>query len=274
MTEPGAGSVPTTPLLRYFRETLCTSPRGRDWGLRRIAEAEAQLADPRPLARDFHESVEIVEREYRNYQPFHPTGHTFGVRGTSGIRHGDELVRTVDVAERLARRDVWHVDGNSKLDFRYVDREVPLARARPKPKQDPGALLEVDLFLANDYDRTPILAEVKIGTDECPFYALIQLLAQAAYAVTPSQRERLVLFGSRPEFVLKEAVDGQPGKTDLYVLLVNPPQRPPYGELRERAVALGKKLIALPEIKSRIRRIAWIEGVDASPDGLVLKTIT
>ena len=50
MTEPGARSVPTTPLLRYFRETLCTSSRGRDWGLRRIAEAEAQLADPRPLA--------------------------------------------------------------------------------------------------------------------------------------------------------------------------------------------------------------------------------
>lgn len=274
MTEPGAGRVPTTPLLRYFRETLCTSPRGADWGLRRIAEAEAQLADPRPLARAFQASVEVVEREYRNYQPFHPTGHTFGVRGTTGIRHGDELVRTVDVAERLARGVVWHVDGNSELDFRYIDREVPLARARPKPKQDPGALLEVDLFLANDHDRTPILAEVKIGTDECPFYALIQLLTQAAYAVTPSQRERLVLFGSRPEFVLKEAVDGHPAKTDLYVLLVNPPQRMPYTELRERAVALSKKLIALPEIKSRIRRIAWIEGVDASPAGLALKTIT
>ena len=274
MTEPGAGSVPTTPLLRYFRETLCTSPRGREWGIRRIAEADAQLADPRRVAQDFHESVEIVAREYRNYQPFHPIGHTFGVQGTSGIRHGANLVRTADVAARLARRDVWHVDGNSKLDFRYIDREVPLARAKPKPNQDPGALLEVDLFLANDHDRTPILAEVKIGTDECPFYALIQLLTQAAYAVTPSQRERLVLFGSRPEFVLKEAVDGQPGKTDLYVLLVNPPQRPPYSELRERAIALGKKLIALPGIKSRIRRIAWIEGVDASPDGLALKTIT
>jgi hypothetical protein len=274
MTEPGAGIVPTTPLLRYFRETLCTSPRGREWGLRRIAESEAQLADPGRLARDFHESVEIIEREYRNYQPFHPTGHAFGERGSSGIRHGDELARTVDVAARLARRDVWQVDGNPKLDFRYIDREVPLARAKPKPKQDQGALLEVDLFLANDQDRTPILAEVKIGTDECPFFALIQLLTQAAYAVTPSQRARLVLFGSRPEFVLKEAVDGKPAKTDLYVMLVNPPDKRPYGELRERAMELSKKLIKQPEIASRIRRIAWIEGVEAPPDGLALKSIT
>ena len=72
-------------------------------------------------------------------------------------------MRTADVAARLARRDVWQVDGNSKLDFRYIDREVPLARARPKPKQDPGALLEVDLLLANHHDRTPILAEVRLA---------------------------------------------------------------------------------------------------------------
>lgn len=274
MSLPSADRVPATPLLRYFRETLCQSPLGRDWGARRISEVEKQLGDPGQLATLFDKSVEQVARDYLNYQPFHPKGHAFGFRGTSGVRHGDELRFTADVAARLATRDVWEVDGNSKLDFRYIDRELPLMRAKPKPEQDPGSLLEVDLFLANARDRTPILAELKIEDDQCPFYALVQLLTQAAYAVTPSQRERLVLFGSRPEFVLKEAVDGQPGKTDLYVLLVNSPQRPPYGELRERAVALGRKLITLPEIKSRIRRIAWIEGVDASPDGLALKTIT
>ena len=273
MCQPGAGRVPGVPLLRYFRETLCKSPRGKDWGAFRISEAERWLADPGALAAWFDESVEIVASEYRNYQPFHPTGHTFGYRGKTGIRHGDELRYTVDVAARLAKRELWHVDGNSRLDFRYIDREVPLARAKPKPEQDPGSLLEVDLFLANARDRTPILAEVKIGTDECPFYALTQLLTQAAYAVTPSQRERLVLFGSRPDFVLLEAVDGTPARTDLYVLLVNPPENPPYGDLLTVAIALSRNLMRDPRIANRIRRIAWLKGAEPPEGGLALEYI-
>jgi hypothetical protein len=47
-----------------------------------------------------------------------------------------------------------------------------------------------------------------VKRDQCAF-ALIQLLTQAAYAVTPSQRERLVLFGSWPDFFLSEAMPGQ-----------------------------------------------------------------
>ncbi len=59
--------------------------------------------------------------------------------------------------------------------------------------------------------------------EQCSIYALIQLLTQAAYTVTRSQRERLVLFGSQPEFILSEALPGIPAKLDLYLLLVEPP---------------------------------------------------
>jgi hypothetical protein len=57
---------------------------------------------------------------------------------------------------------------------------------------------------------------------------LIQLLTQAAYAATRSQRERLVLFGSKPEFVLNETVPGDTPTLDLYILLAAPPQREPW----------------------------------------------
>ena len=122
-------------------------------------------------------------------------------------------------------------------------------------------MLEVDLFLANDYDRTPILSEVKLRKDQCPFYALIQLLTQAAYAVTPSQRERLVLFGSQPDCVLLEAVPEELAWLDLYVLLIDPPHGSPYDDLRVKAIELSHKVIADSSVASRIGCIAWITGV-------------
>ena len=249
------------PLLEYFRSTF-PKPRGKNWGADRLSAAKAAIAEPARLAQLFEESVRMVEREYRNYQPFHPEAHTFGMRGKTTTAHGDELRATVDVAARLAKREVWKVEGNWQLDFHYLDREIPLARAKPKSKQDPGPLLKVDLFLAANDDRTPILSEIKVRKDECAFYALIQLLTQAAYAVTLSQRERLVLFGSRSDFVLLEAIPGELAWLDLYVLLVEPPVGYPYDDLRVIAIELSHKLIADSSLASRIGCIAWITGTD------------
>jgi hypothetical protein len=178
------------------------------------------------------------------------------------------------VAARLSNGEIWPVANNSKLNFRYLDREIPLARAKPKPMQDPGALLEVDLFLAA-VDRTPILGEVKIRDDQCAFYALIQLLTQAAYAVTPSQRARLVLFGSRTDLVLLEALPGELAWLDLYVLLIDPPSGNPYDELRTKAIELSHKLIADSSLASRIGCIAWVTGVgvDRPERGLAFEAL-
>lgn len=262
-----------TPLLAYFQSALFNGPKGKLWGSNRLSEAKTWIEQAGKLAGWFEDSVNVVERKYRNYQPFYPVKHTFGVRGRTTTRHGDELRATVDVAARLAKREVWHVGGNAQLDFRYLDRELPLTRAKPRPTQDPGSMLEVDLFLANAYDRTPILGEVKLRKDQCPFYALIQLLTQAAYAVTSSQRERLVLFGSEPDFVLRETVHGKPEVIDLYLLLIDPPDGSPYGELRKLAIELSKKLIADQRVGSRIGRIAWIEGTDRPPGGFAFEVI-
>lgn len=276
--KPRAAQIPRTPLLDYFRSTF-KRPYGKGWGTARLSEANNLIANPSKLARLFDESVKKVEREYVNYQPFYPRSHTFGLRAKTEIAHGDDLQYTVDVAARLwdrGREMIWKVEGNSELDFRYLDREIPVARANsnPKPKQDPGSLLKVDLFLANAYDRTPILGEVKITKDECAFYALVQLLTQAAYAATPSQRDRLVLFGSRPDFVLREAVPRKPATLDLYVLLIKPPIGEPYDELRTAAIELSKSLIADERVASRIGRIAWITGTGWRKRSLAFKAIT
>lgn len=275
--KPGAAQIPRTPLLDYFRSTFKT-PRGKDWGADRLLAAKELIANPDKLPRLFDESAKKVEREYLNYQPFYPRSHTFGLRGKTEIAHGDELQFTVDVAARLSERErkrerIWKVEGNSELDFRYLDREIPVARVNPKPKQDPGSLLKVDLFLANAYDRTPILGEVKIKKDECAFYALIQLLTQASYAATTSQRERLVLFGSRPDLVLREAVPRKPATLDLYVLLIKPPIGDPYDELRTAVIELSTSLIADKRVTSRIGRIAWITGTDWRQRSLTFKAI-
>jgi hypothetical protein len=113
------------------------------------------------------------------------------------------------------------------------------------------------------------------GEDECALYALVQLLTQAAYAVTPSQRERLVLFGSRADFVLREAVPERPApRIDLYVLLVKPPNNRTHKRLLERAIRLSKALMREDAFKSRIRRIAWINCSEASERSLRLCEVT
>ena len=264
---PGPDEIPDTPLLKYFRSPLFKGPKGKKWGANRIAEATKWCNNPDQLAAWFAESTAAFERCYYNCQPFHPRGHSFS------DTHGQSLAKTADVAKRLSKRDVWEVPNDSRLDFRYLDREIEIARSKPAPKTPPDAQLIVDLFLANASDRTPILCEIKIGTDECAFYALIQLLTQAAYAATPGQRARLVLFGSQPDFVLREAVPGSPAPIDLYILLVAPTKGGPYDEITTLAIRLSKKLVADTRVRSKIRRIAWLEGQDDGNGGLSLSAL-
>jgi hypothetical protein len=269
VAQPRADRVPVTRLLQYFRAAPYTGPKGKSWGETRVAEAKRLLAHPAELATLFAESVAIVEAEYRNYQPFYPEYHRFGC--AKGKEHGEPLRATVDVAARLSKREVWAVPDNPQLSFRYLDREIQIARSKPAPPElASGSTLLLDLFLANAQDRTPILCELKLRKDQCALYALIQVLTQAAYAATASQRERLVLFGSRPEFVLREALPNKPATLDLYILLVEKPEVAPYTDIHELAVELSKKLIVNSLVGRRIRRIAWIEARDDKQRGLTL----
>jgi len=86
----------------------------------------------------------------------------------------------------------------------------------------------------------------------------------------PPRRERLVLFGSKPDFVLREALPGQPARLDLYILLVNPKAGHPHADIRVTAMRLSRKLERDARVSSKIRRIAWLEGHDDGKGGLTL----
>ena len=162
VTTPSPSEVPDTPLLRYSRSPPYTGQKGSQWGEARIAEARRLLADPTRLPRLFAESIAIVESTYRNYQPFHPEGHAFGVNARTKLPHGYEPGSATDIAARLAARAVWEVSGSERFAFCYLDREIELTRSKPAQslRADQSVLI-LDLFLANAKDRTPILCEAK-----------------------------------------------------------------------------------------------------------------
>ena len=262
-----SAEFPLTPLVKTFRDL----PPGRDAQSKRLAQLKKFVAKPAPLVRQFTESVEAVEKQFNCSQPFYPSAHTFGFK-PDGTPHGERLTATVDVAKRLSKRSRWVVEGDRSLDFGYLDRELELARAKPRTRYPTEATeaskaskakLRLDLFLVNTKDRTPILCELKIENDQDSYYALLQLLCLAAYAVPASQRARLVLWGSRPDRVLTEEVVGRPiPPIDLYVLMLRPPKDRLYPEITEEAIKLSEQLVRQPEIAMYVRRIAWLLAED------------
>jgi hypothetical protein len=268
------GAIPATPLLGYFSNPLFQGRKG-EWLPKRLKEACALIKDPSTLLEQFDESVRLFEARYKNYQPFHPKRHSFQ------RHHGESLSGGVDLAARLRSRDdpywrkrVWGVSDDNELDFVYLDREIELGRTSSKQTPDPdtplGETLIVDLFLANAYDRMPILGEVKVRTDQCSFYALIQSLCSAAYAATASQRERLVLFGSRDDFILSEAPLGERATIDLYIVLARSSTAAIYRKLEKASIELSAKLVASERFGERVGRIAWIRADDDGVGGLTL----
>jgi hypothetical protein len=269
-----SAKIPATPMLSYFRKEFCGAQgAATKLAAKRLPEAERLLKDRRWLPDRFLESVALVEKKYANYQPFYPKGHAFGLKGTSGVKHGTRLDGTVDVAARLSEQESWTVKDAGSLSFRYLDRELVPTRAKPDAKNPLGVELRVDLLLANEVDRTPILCELKVRKDRDSLYALVQLLTQAAYMVTRSQRERLVLFGSRPEFVLKEAPTGKSAPVDLYVMLVESPKDEPWPEITDAAIAVGRAFVRDARVRPYIRRLRWLAGTDDGVGGLTFSAI-
>jgi hypothetical protein len=267
---PGPHEVPPTPMLECLRSPLFKGPKGDEmWVERRLARAEEWLANDE-LETRFAKSVRLMAT-YRNHQPFYDT------RKPTIETRGKTLKKTIDVAARLYRpksgRTIWKVEGNRQLDFRFLDREIQIVRTKPGPDVPAAGSLVIDLVLANAHDRMPILCEMKLHEDQSPIYALVQLLTQASYAATVAQRERLVLFGSRPDFVLREAPAGEYATIDLYVMLVETPSEPPFDSLRSRAIKLSKKLLDDDRVGERIGRISWIEGRNQGRDGLTFSSL-
>ncbi|REJ91808.1 MAG: hypothetical protein DWQ35_13980 [Planctomycetota bacterium] len=170
------------------------------------------------------------------------------------------------------------VTNDPTLQFRYVDREIVPARTTGGVQYDNGdpatSGRRLDMLLTDTTARTPILAEVKVGNDKNPFFALMQLLMYAAEFATPHQYERLrehypeQFCPASVEYEIGEETNGVP-LMDLYIVLSAYNFRSPVrADLLEMTDSICSRLVELPGIGRHIRRFTCLEAKQPNVGGL------
>jgi hypothetical protein len=113
--------------------------------------------------------------------------------------------------------------------------------------------ISLDALLVNADDRTPIVAEIKVGDDEIAELGLIQALAAAAQLTSNSQLTRL-----HRQF--KDSFNNEPPSgLDVYVITARAPERGVRPELAMRAHSLAEELMTDGSLSAWVRRIAFLE---------------
>lgn len=152
----------------------------------------------------------------------------------------------------------WRVTNDKRLDFHYVDRELIADRIETAggPAYATGQKVKLDALLvnANEGDRTPIIGEIKVASDQNARYALLQALAAAALLMPESQRQRF--RAAYPEHF----ADDVPKRLDVYVLTHRPQMTGKPGLLHTMALDLCEELRTQAELGQWIRRIAVLDG--------------
>lgn len=251
-------AVPTIPLRSLYDVFVALSPREAQEHL-----ARALALCPHKLAKLFDESVRMFAGFNNPGEGF--TGDTDGRRQVQAPQDPRNATSDVEVSvlfkERHENRGI--VEDARHLDFEVVEREVVPERATGTGKRG----RRIDWLAMNAHDRTPILAELKVGEDKNPFYALVQLLLYAATLSTGSQQARL-----RRHFPTLRIPDAPSeddrvahAKFDLYIVLVEfPAQLKTFLEL---ARTTAQALVREPLIASKVRRIACLR-TSLTPSGL------
>lgn len=222
----------TAPLVARYR--ALPAARGA-----RLAAAHELAADPRPLVADLLAGPASSAPAGR----FHTAPRPL-VRELAEVADGQRAPTAADFAFWLAREGGLTVAGEPLLDCRYVDRELSLG--------GPGlGRLRLDVLLVNLHDRTPVLAEVKLGGDKDPFAALVQLLACASLLAGPDGGRRLREGYPRAGFAA--------GAVDAMVLLVEPRWRAAaWTELLIAAREVARAVTADSAASQRVRRITFL----------------
>jgi hypothetical protein len=252
-------TVPLTPLARYYG--LLKEQKS---GIKsRVPEAERLAENPSELVDLFNGSVEqtlaFYESNPRAPEAFFDQDRPLADDLEGSLESTDALAKLFE-RDRADREDPrLRVEGDSSLDFYFVERELVVTRApgwrlepkNPGPGRSTRLGLRVDQLLANADDRTPILAEVKIKRDKDPFFALIQVLAAAAYLAPSAQLDRT---RQHDRF---DRLDTSDGRVDAYLLIAPPPTSEPWFALRDRAAEIAEA--AAPAIGTWVRTIAALD---------------
>lgn len=233
------------------------------------ALAEEVLRDKNPglLAGMFHRSVERFQNYANIEEPFYPERPPR--KDLPDVTKIDSIGSTVSLTAFLKAAGIAEVVDSPELSFSFVDREVVPARTTGNAvfENDERSIRvrRPDWLLANAHDRLPIIAEVKVGNDKDPFYALIQLLMYAAELVTVSQLARLQRHYPQ-RFTLPAATGSEAGSSDpvldLYIVLSSyNPRSGVRQEILETTNQLCQRLVAETGISGYIRRIACLDVV-------------
>lgn len=169
-----------------------------------------------------------------------------------------EIADTEHVQALLWQPPRWEVADDRALDFEFVARELtPMSSVAASKRAwlTPVAerRISLDALLVSAEDRTPIVAEIKVGGDENAELGLIQALAAAAQLTSRSQLTRL--HRQFREFFCEVP----PSVLDVYVITARAPERGVRPELARRAHALAGQLVADGSLSAWIRRIACLE---------------
>jgi len=125
--------------------------------------------------------------------------------------------KTSYILRKFQRQKEIQVIDNGNYSFEYINKEIsPLRTTRtvfengmPATKSGAGG---VDLVAVNVNGRYPVLGEIKIGSDQNVFYALVQLLTYCTELSTKSQIER------SQKYLFREKVNFP---ASLYIILIN-----------------------------------------------------
>ncbi len=193
--------------------------------------------------------------------PFYPTGTRtpLGDLQAARVHSTDSVVDTEHLQALMGAPTRWRVDGAEDLDFVYLCRELTpmssLGRGRREwLVEDSDRRISLDALLMNALDRTPIVAEIKVGNDENAELALVQALAAAAQLSTLAQRKRL---GSEFRDYLGLEV---PMRLDVYVITARVPDTGIRPQLAERAHRLADELDRSGALGEWVRKIRFLEA--------------
>jgi hypothetical protein len=236
-----------------------------------LCMAQRLSKEPTELVALFERSMEQFAR-YSNPTQFFHEGEISGGRtdlvdsivvGACAPMNGsppETINRTIDFARWLHKQGVCEVHAMPDLAFGYIDRELDCLRTKPGQPLEDGTnskrAILLDLLLINRVDSTPILAELKIHSDQDAFYGFIQCLCAAVHFVSEPQRERL-----RSVYGLTSAVKASGPYLDLYVIFFMPREQGKWPEVLCETMKLRDRLLQQPAIATRIRRIEFLKSM-------------
>ncbi len=246
----------TVPITRLRQRYLRLGKRGVSTG-KRHEECEQLAGEVAPLLEEFLEAVHLMKSYGNRKEDFYPRGTRVSKRRKQG---------TVGVTDLLERGPVA-VPELAPYVFQYLHREVnPLrtthagmVRGARAPWSGAGGLDYVGLLQGEPL--TPILGEIKVGSDKDAYYAFVQLLTYLSELSSKAQFTRANRFLFRKRLVY-------PVRFDLHILLWDYNDRGQRGPVIDStcrlAAAFKARLAAAVGASCTLRRVLCLRNPSGS----------